>query len=144
MSSPFSTFKEFSEAKGPIYTFANNPTAIATLIAICLAIFVYFLSASFSMKQKNAKSKHPTIVGILILTSAISFASSLFAPHPTKQTTAYRHIQSEIATSWKKLQPLALFGLVGIGSTTLGRKAKRRSPRQSHRAKSYPASSTRQ
>ncbi|MCY7285644.1 MAG: hypothetical protein LH679_19880 [Cyanobacteria bacterium CAN_BIN43] len=45
MSSPFSSFKEFSDAKGPIYTFANNPTMIGFLLVVSLAITVYFFYA---------------------------------------------------------------------------------------------------
>ncbi len=139
MSSPFSTFKEFSEAKGPIYTFANNPTAIGILLAICFAISVYFFYASFAMKQEDFKSKNPIVPSILILASAVSFASSLFNIHPSKQSTvAYRRSsQSEIAAPWKKLQPLTLLGVMGIGSAALGQKARRRSPRQLRRSTAY-------
>jgi hypothetical protein len=56
MSSPFATTKEFMEAKGPIYTFANNSTLSTLLLLMSLAITIYFFYASFAM-YKKAKSK---------------------------------------------------------------------------------------
>ena len=140
MSSPFSTFKQFSEAKGPIYTFANNPAIIGILLAIAFAILVYFLYASFFMKQENSKSKNPVVLSLLIVASVISSTAALINVHPTKlKTTAYhRSSQSEVATGWKKLQPLMLFGLMKVGvGATLRQKARRRSHRQSRRVKTY-------
>jgi hypothetical protein len=127
MSSPFSSFKEFSEAKGPIYTFANNPTMIGFLLVVCLAITVYFFYASYTMKVET-HAKTPKAIGLLLMAGAASILGMEFAPQSPKQPETSRHAQAQRAHNW---QPLALLGLVGTGGTQLGRK--RRSPRRKSR-----------
>jgi len=126
MSSPFSSFKEFSDAKGPIYTFANNPTMIGFLLVVCLAITVYFFYASYTIKQKTP-AKTPAAIGLLLVAGAASILGMEFAPQSHKQTETSRHQQSQRSTA-RNWQPLALLGMVGIGGTQLGHK--RRSPRR--------------
>jgi drug/metabolite transporter (DMT)-like permease len=126
MNSPFSSFKEFSEAKGPIYTFANNPTMIGFLLVVCLAITVYFFYASYTMKH-GTPAKTPGAIGLLLVAGAASILGMEFAPQSHKQPETSRHPQAQrsVAHNW---QPLALLGLVSTGGTQLGRK--RRSPRR--------------
>ncbi len=119
MPSPFSTFKEFSETKGPIYTFANNPTMIGILLVICAAISLYFIYASFTM-QDDTKSKNPAVLSLLVLVSVGSMLSSWVQP-AKDATTAHRRVKSEMQ-AW---QPLAILGLLGTG-TTIGRRRSRK------------------
>ncbi|KAM3112427.1 hypothetical protein [Phormidesmis sp. 146-33] len=120
MPSPFSTFKEFSETKGPIYTFANNPTMIGILLLISVAISLYFIYASFTM-QDGSKSKNPAILSILVLASVGSMISS-WVQTAKDSTTADRRVRSEMQANW---QPLAMLGLLGTG-TTIGRRRSRK------------------
>jgi hypothetical protein len=57
MSSPFSTFKEFSEAKGAIYTFANSPIVSSIFLMLSLMITVYFVYASFHLNLRDESTK---------------------------------------------------------------------------------------
>ncbi|MBD2090152.1 hypothetical protein H6F67_09830 [Microcoleus sp. FACHB-1515] len=126
MSSPFSSFQEFSEADGPIYTFANNPTMIGFLLILCLAITVYFLYASYTMKQDKSGNSAAAI-GLLLVAGAASLFN-LFTPSP-KQPQMSDRPHPQRSTTAKALQPLALLGMVGIGRSSLGRKRRRKSRR---------------
>jgi hypothetical protein len=126
MTSPFKTFQEFNEAEGPIYTFANNSAIIGILIVLSALILLYFIYMSYAMKQDTPKG--PVSLGAIILAGALSLAG-LSHTHAPKQTpeTARRQSQSELA----RLQPLALLGMVGIGTKTL--RQRHRKPRRSSR-----------
>ncbi len=116
MTSPFSTFQEFSEAKGAIYTFADNPTMITILLLICLGITIYFFYAAFAIKQKTKPDT--TALSALILAGCVSLSSFLL-PAPQKSTQAYR----------KELQhgPIALIGATLTGTLWQRRRSHRRS-----------------
>jgi hypothetical protein len=92
MSSPFSSAKEFMEAKGPIYTFANNPTAIGVFLVLSLAIALYFFYASFAMYHKEKSKTNPVVMSVLLMAGlATSMASALMGTDQKKQpATAYR------------------------------------------------------
>lgn len=127
MTSPFSNYQAFSEAKGPIYTFANNPTMIAFLLLISLAIAVYFFYASFNLRQDESKAKNPAVLSILLLASAASLVTSLLQPAADKQpTVSDRRSSTQVAQS-KTWQPFAMLGMVGGIGTAIGRKKSRRS-----------------
>ncbi|PSB35700.1 hypothetical protein [Stenomitos frigidus] len=130
MTSPFATFKDFSEAKGPIYTFANNPTIIALLLLICLGMTVYFIYASFDLKQGDEQSKSPIALSLLLVAGAASLLGSVFHAQPTRQPEASQRSQSTQQQELKHWQPLAMLGLTGFGSSLLGLKGKRRSSRR--------------
>ncbi|NEQ22594.1 MAG: hypothetical protein F6K28_26115 [Microcoleus sp. SIO2G3] len=120
MSSPFSSYSEFSEAEGAIYTFANNPTMIGFLLVLCVAITVYFLYASYTMKQETNTKDSARAIGLLLVAGSASLLGMLFAPQSSKQPqVSDRPSQHQTAKSW---QPLALLGMVGIGGTRWGRK----------------------
>lgn len=133
MSSPFSSFEEFSSAEGPIYTFANNPAMLTILLVISLLISVYFFYASFHLKSEN-KPENPAALAVLILAGAASLLGSLLAPQPSRPVEANRD-RSEVRAG---VQPLALLGLMGIGGTSIG-SLKRRS-RKARRAASRKVS----
>lgn len=128
MSSPFSSFQEFSDAKGPIYTFADNPTMIGFLLLVGLAITVYFFYASYTMKQETA-IKPPTAIGLLLVAGAASvfglFTPQKLTPH---QPPGSRQSPSQISTKpgQKFWQPLLLLGMVGIGGAKGGGKRRMR------------------
>lgn len=136
MTSPFATFEEFSEVNGAMYTFANNPTMIGILLAICLAITIYFFYASFNLKQETVTHTPPAVLGIIL--ALVTTAGSLLHTQSPKQTpSAQRYRSAETAVTaksmTKKWQPLALLGMVGTSSTLL-RSKKRRSAGQSGRS----------
>lgn len=117
MTSPFKTYKEFSEAEGAIYTFANSPAMIGFLLILCTLLLFYFLYKSYTMKQDAPKVSASLSV---LLASAVSLAS-LIHHLPTDATR--RQSQPEAAL---KSQPLLLFGMVGMGATALKRRRKLR------------------
>lgn len=121
MSSPFSSFAEFSKAKGPIYTFANNPIMIGFLLVLCVAITIYFIYYSYTLRQKQP-AKTPAALGLLLVAGAASLLNMVLTPHAHKQPERHLHQRSN-TYNW---QPLALLGMVGIGG---GLRHKRRSQR---------------
>jgi hypothetical protein len=131
MTSPFSTFEEFSQAEGPIYTFANNPAVISVLLLICLAISVYFFYASFGLKQEQSGSQTVKTLGALLLAGGVSLLSGLSQPQkqPDAMRTRYETRSSD-RPSW---QPFAALGLMGMGGTSLGRRTRRTMKRSSLR-----------
>jgi hypothetical protein len=127
MSSPFSSAKEFMEAKGPIYTFANNPTAIGVFLVLSLAITVYFFYASFAMYRKEKSKTDPVVMSVLLMAGlATSMASALMGTDQKKQpATAYRHdLRYEQRAEHRNTSNL-LMGLMGAG--TMRRPGQRRS-----------------
>jgi RsiW-degrading membrane proteinase PrsW (M82 family) len=78
MTSPFKTFKEFSEAEGPIYTFANNPSAIAVLLIVVAGITIYFLYASYNIKPGETKPQNPVALSLFLIAGVSSLLASSF------------------------------------------------------------------
>lgn len=140
MTSPFSTFEEFSSAKGPIYTFANNSLAIGFLLVLCVLILIYFIYASYFMKQELTETPDPKAIGLLLVAGFASVMGTLFNPQ-SERREAVRPRYEEVRSDRHNWQPLALLGMVGLGGTKLGtklgaksgQKSKRRSPRKWHR-----------
>jgi hypothetical protein len=126
MSSPFSTFKEFSEAKGPIYTFSHNPTVGGIFLGLSLVITIYFFYASYTMKQEDKPATNLAALGLLIVTGVTSLFSSLLHPAPAKQDEAarYRHAPVASAKTDKTWQPFVALGMMSIGSV-MGRPQRR-------------------
>ena len=130
MSSPFSSAKEFLEAKGPIYTFANNPTAIAILLILSLAITIYFIYASYNMKREDSGSKNPAMMSILLV-AGLAASLTGFLSGQQKPTTEARTRYEQ--RSQRQIQPMAaLLGLMGGVSMTrqLQPRSLRKLPRQ--------------
>jgi hypothetical protein len=75
-TSPFSTYKEFLEAKGPIYTFANNSTMIGFFIVLSVLIFVYFVYATFAPRSQSTQPKNPAVLGVLLVVGLSSALAS--------------------------------------------------------------------
>jgi hypothetical protein len=128
MSSPFSSAKEFLEAKGPIYTFANNPIAIGVFLILSLAITIYFFYASFAMYQKEKSKTDPALMGILLVAGlATSMASSLMGTDQKKQpVSAYRqNLRYERQAEHRNDSRGLFMGLFGMGA--MGKPALRRS-----------------
>jgi hypothetical protein len=112
MISPFSTFEEFSEAEGPIYTFANNPTMIAVLLLLCVAITCYFVYSSFQIGH-DSRPKSPAALSVLLLAGAVSLFGAMLPSQQQKPVEARRpasEIKAERAT------PLALIGMTVTGA----------------------------
>ncbi|NJO80938.1 MAG: hypothetical protein HC827_22175 [Cyanobacteria bacterium RM1_2_2] len=133
MTSPFATYEEFAEVDGAMYTFANNPTMIGILLAICFAITVYFFYASFNLKQETT-GKTPAVLGIVL--ALVTTAGSLLHSQPPKQSPSAtnRHRSTETTVSSKKWQPLALLGMMGASTTLVGSKKRRSAARPGRRA----------
>lgn len=139
MTSPFSTFEEFSSAEGPIYTFANNPTVIAILLIISALISIYFFYASYMMKQDHSKAPDVSAIGLLLVAGFASMMGTLLNPQSDRREAVNpRHsheMRAERPSAW---QPLAFLGLMGLGGTKLGTTKRRssRKPRSARRARS--------
>ncbi len=132
MSSPFNSFKEFSEAEGAIYTFANNPTLIGILIILSALVFLYFIYASFSIKKGQSTAKNPGVLGLLIAASAFSLAESAYTSYieQTDKTVSQKSGSAQVTRLGQGLGPQGLMAGMGMtiaGSTIRGRRG-RRSP----------------
>lgn len=130
MSSPFATTKEFMEAKGPIYTFANNSTVSSLFLLMSLAITIYFFYSSYAMHQKksNHASQNGPMLGLLLVTGlATSLASMLpGTPKHPHATTSQRPTPVQQAQQAVLSQPIAvLLGLMGGASTVTGKAIRR-------------------
>lgn len=78
-TSPFTTYKEFLEAKGPIYTFANNPTMIGFFLALTVLILLYFIYATFAPRSQSKNTQNPVALGMLLMVGLSStLASNLY------------------------------------------------------------------
>ena len=80
MSSPFKTSQEFLEVKGPLYTFANSPVWLAVFLILSVLIFLWFIYASYQTKrdETNTPTPNPTVISLLIITSVLSLAESIY------------------------------------------------------------------
>jgi hypothetical protein len=119
MSSPFSSAKEFLEAKGPIYTFANNSTAIGVFLILSLAITIYFFYASFAMYQKEKSKTDPAMMGVLLVAGlATSLASSLMGTEQKKQpvTTYHQDLRYERQAEHRNNSQGLFMGLFGVAA----------------------------
>jgi len=65
-TSPFSSFKEYAEAKGAIYTFANNPTVITVLLILSLLVFLALLVFSCLMKSRVQETSSPNLAAMSV------------------------------------------------------------------------------
>jgi hypothetical protein len=124
MSSPFTSSKEFLEAKGPIYTFANNPTIISFLLILTLLITVYFVYASYAMHQKGkSKASSPAVMSVLLVAGlATSLVSPLLGTQKKQPTTAYRQDTYQPSASKTSGALGMLLGLMGGAGSLLGRR----------------------
>lgn len=135
MTSPFKTFKEFSEAEGVSYTFANNPTIVGILIVLSVLVFLYFIYASFSIKKGKFTAKSPTVLSLLIATSAFSLAQSVYTSEVEKMnnTSSKKEEVSERVTSSKRGQgwqvPMAAVGMTVASGRIIQRRSRKRSRR---------------
>jgi uncharacterized membrane protein YkvI len=127
MSSPFQTYKDFSEAEGAIYSFGNNPSIIGILTVVSALIFVYFIYATYTIKRVDSV-KNPLVLSLLILSSAVSLAGQVFYANVHQEATKPGESRVAGPVSRSGWQPLALLGMVGMGST--GRRWKARSRRR--------------
>lgn len=133
MTSPFKTFKEFSEAKGAIYTFTNNPAIVGILIVLSALIFLYFIYASFSIKKGESSAKSPTVLSLLIATSAFSLAQSVYTSQVEKMNntslkkegvTAERVTRSR-RQGWQV--PMATVGMTVASGSIIQRRSRNKS-----------------
>lgn len=146
MSSPFSTFEEFSQAEGPIYTFANSPGIITFLLIVCLLITIYFFYASYGMKQESHKVD-PKAIGLFLVAGLASAIGLLSQPSSSKdeavQARAGRSetLRSEVQS--RRWQPFALLGLTGLGGAALKPFKSRSKQRGSSRYRSHASKRSR-
>lgn len=132
MSSPFSTYDEFYNAEGAIYTFADKPVLVGILTVVSALIFIYFLYTTFTIKKGHSDAKSPIILGLLIATSLVSVADTLYGNVTGRSDRPQQ--ESRQSSRSNPVQPWALLGLTGTGSIFSSRrnaKARRRKvPRQ--------------
>ena len=136
MVTPFETPQEFLEVDGPLYTFANNPIAIAIFLVLSVLIFLWMIVAAYQSKGDKAKGSNPTVMSILLITSVLSLAESVYTPRMNRvrearvtHTTrvASRRVESQTPIQ-KALQLSAtLLGITVATGTTRRRKRSRRS-----------------
>ncbi len=115
-TSPFSSFKEYAEAKGAIYTFANNPTVITVLLILSFLVLLALLVVSCLMKSRlpetETASPNLTAMSIALLTG---FLPGLGEWQPPRQPEGLA--QGAIAT---------VLASVGLGSVIKKRKRSRK------------------
>jgi hypothetical protein len=126
MSSPFATTKEFMEAKGPIYTFANNSTVSSLFLLMSLAITIYFFYASYAMYKKEKTGSSTTHLMSLFLVAglAVPLVNTLMGtPKQTPTTTSQRpQVRRQI-----EAKPVALLlGLMSGTGAAVGRQLGRK------------------
>ncbi|MFQ3617747.1 MAG: hypothetical protein SNJ57_03210 [Cyanobacteriota bacterium] len=132
MSSPFSTFEEFSAAEGPIYTFASSPGIITFLILLSAAISLYFLYASFGMKNEFAKPTNETGAIALLIATGVSALLSLVPGYGSSQrleANDSRPMAAKVHTGRGAALPGVLMGLASATGLATGRSKQR--PRRS-------------
>jgi len=118
-TSPFSSFKEYAEAKDAIYTFANNPTVITVLLILSLLVFLALLVFSCLLKSRLTASEtaNPNLaaMSIALLTG---FLPGLGDWQPPRQPEGLA--QGAIAT---------VLASMGLGSAIRKRRRSRKSSR---------------
>lgn len=122
-ASPFSDYKSFSEATGPIYTFADRPAIIALLLVASVAIFLYFIYAAYTMNRGRPEGSNPVILGILLATTAISAAQTIYQ-HRSGQEPSQTAAVTRPLSAQRSVAPLALLGIVGLGTSAQSRRGK--------------------
>lgn len=131
MSSPFKTFKEFSEVDGPIYSFANSPGIIGLFIVVSAAIFLYFLYASFATHKGKTTAKNPVVLSLLIATSAFSLTNTVYANWQKSDRTPSAAKQSiKRATASPLAQVIGIFGAAIAYPAAKSDRVKKRSRRR--------------
>lgn len=129
MSSPFATTKEFMEAKGPIYTFANNSTVSNLFLLISLAITIYFFYASYAMHKKSPgyASRNGPMLGLLLVTGLATSLASMLTGTPKHSPVITSQRPTPVQQVKQALgQPIAvLLGLMGGASTVTGKAIRR-------------------
>ncbi|GAB4137745.1 MAG: hypothetical protein Fur0046_12020 [Cyanobacteria bacterium J069] len=129
MTSPFSTFDEFSSADGPIYAFANSPSVVTFLILLSAVISLYFIYASFGMKQDFEKpATGSAAIAVLIATGISTMLSLVPGYAPARRTEAAHPRPSAAKVQTAQRNPIsgALLGLTGMVATGRGKRLGRR------------------
>lgn len=136
MSSPFSTFEEFSAAEGPIYTFASSPSVITFLILLSALISLYFLYASFGMKNEFAKPTNETGAIALLIATGISALLSLvpgYSPSQRLEANNPRLAAAKVQIGRGAALPSVFMGLVSLTGLAAVRSQQRPRRRSSAR-----------
>ena len=127
MSSPFKTSQEFLEVKGPLYTFANSPVWLAVFLILSVLIFLWFIYASYQTKrdETNTPTPNPTVISLLIITSVLSLAESIYL-NTSKVNQTARNPVTRVTKAQSAWLP-ALLGMSVTGATRRHRSKRRRS-----------------
>ena len=133
-ASPFSTYEEFYESTGPIYTFADRPAIIGILTVLSALIFVYFIYATNTMKKGgDAGASMKGLMGLLLASSVLPIADAVYNQYIQRSdhrptVSMVRDKEEAIAPEsgpMANVQPLALLGMLGTGAgASLRRKRK--------------------
>lgn len=127
-SSPFSTYDEFYEATGPIYTFADRPVILGILCVVSALIFLYFIYATYTIKKGHSDAKSPVILGLLIATSIASAADAVYSNYiqrnQDRQADRVTQNADYVARQHRSsnFQLPALLGIMGVGATASRRR----------------------
>ncbi|MGF1480134.1 MAG: hypothetical protein ACFB4I_11670 [Cyanophyceae cyanobacterium] len=141
MSSPFSTPQEFLEVEGPLYTFANSPIWIAVFLILSVLIFLWFIVASYGTKSGEGRGPNPTVMSILLITSVVSLAESIYTASvervreearraPTARTYSSSRPKKTAAIQRALQLPATLLGISFVTGATQRRKRSRRIKRR--------------
>lgn len=122
-ASPFSTYQEYYEATGPIYTLADRPALIGILTVLSAGIFLYFIYATYTMKKGDSGASMKGLIGLLLATSVMPIADAIYSnyvqrsdhrPSVSINRDGGEYVSQERRT--RTVSPLAMLGMVGLGS----------------------------
>lgn len=136
MSSPFATLEEFNAAidgptEGAIYTFAHTPAINNIALLVSVGLFIWFIVATYatghtlpSVDKPLSRLSSFIVIGLLSLVAADQIQPTHY--HRQSAQTAPK---TRLAQSSRRIAPLALLGMVGIGLPLRRGKSQRRKRR---------------
>lgn len=137
-SSPFANYEEYYNATGAIYTFADRPALIGILTVLSALIFIYFIYATYTMKQGDSGASMKGLIGLLLAASILPITDAVYNQYI--QRSHHRPVASDAQSEplSRRIQPMALLGLLGVG-TTLSRDSRHLRRRSRRIARKQPS-----
>ena len=133
MTSPFDSIEAFNGAidgptEGAIYTFAANPAINNIALLVAVALFVWFIFATYTTRHELPKvDKTLNSLSALFVVGLLTLVSAEYRKNPDALKTAGVQQERQALTSRRSVQiPLGMLGMVGIGLPRFGKRNQRR------------------